>query len=136
MREILFKAKRLSDGKWVEGALFDGENHCIIGQIIDFSPYVEGECKIVGYEVDRNTICQYTGLTDNNGSKIWENDIVKSGGNFVIVWDKSLASFCLVKDGWAFKHFFGDVLYPFECEVVGNIFDEGCDYFGEGAERD
>lgn len=93
----LFRAKRTDNGEWVEGALFDGKEHCIIGQKIKFSPYVSLECKITGYEVDPSTICQCTGLTDKNGKKIFENDIVQDGwyngtveyedGCFVIKWN-------------------------------------------------
>ena len=72
----LFKGKRIDNGEWVQGALFNGESHCIIGKEIKFSPYIEHECKIVGYEVYRDTICRCTGLKDKNGKLIWENDIM------------------------------------------------------------
>lgn len=127
----LYRAKRCDNGEWVEGALFNGESHCIIGQEIKFSPYIEHECKIVGYEVDRNTICQCACLKDKDGNLIWENDIVvfldtystengqeEMGCIGKVVWDDETISFQVTNRLSSESY---DVLY--ECSVIGNIFD-------------
>ena len=125
----LFKGKRIDNGEWAQGALFNGESHCIIGQEIKFSPYTEHEYKIVGHEVDRDTICQCTGLKDKNGKLIWENDIVRDEqGNFYkAFWQNNYYQFSWVCvktdvfligtkwDLWSIK--------SFEIEVIGNKFD-------------
>lgn len=80
-REILFKAKR-TDGEWAEGYYFgmihtDGRHahHFIIPLGADLS--LGTPIEKIQVEIDPSTICQYTGLTDGNGRKVWENDIIK-----------------------------------------------------------
>lgn len=112
----LFKAKRIDNGEWVQGALFNGENHCIIGQEIKFSPYTEHECKIVGYEVDEKTICQCTGMKDKNGKLIWENDILK------YEWDRTRIDF--IKYQAPIFTYSKTMRWSLQQdEVIGNIFD-------------
>ena len=73
MREILFKAKRKDNGEWVEGLLWKKKYK---SNKIFISCFPDKDDNEEVYVVDENTICQYTGLTDKNGNKIWENDIL------------------------------------------------------------
>lgn len=73
-REILFKAKRRDNGEWVEGYYVKSvEGYYIV--VPNKEESIWGEGKII--EIEPNTLCQYTGFTDKNGNKIWENDVVK-----------------------------------------------------------
>lgn len=77
-REILFKAKRKDWKKlpqaewWVEGLLSYDMN----GKLEEMEVY-RGFCDCATFEIVPETICRYTGLTNRNSKKIWENDITR-----------------------------------------------------------
>ena len=73
MREILFRGKT-DKGEWVQG--------CFLHNGFDYDTAIwEEENKLVT-EVTPKTVGQYTGLTDKNGTKILEDDIVKCTDTF------------------------------------------------------
>lgn len=67
----LFRAKRIDNGQWVQGAVL---YHDDTATIFNQHP---ADGSLQGFEVDINTICQCTGLKDKNDNLIWENDIIE-----------------------------------------------------------
>ena len=118
MREILFRGK-LSDGTWSEGNLEIKTNGVFI--------ITPDETVIGRYgRVDPETVGQYTGLTDKNGKKIFEGDVVRTTfddyntKNLVCFWNESNVEFGLEKDDFDIgRGYFA----PSYLEVIGTIHD-------------
>ena len=124
-REILFKAKRLDNSEWVEGYYLNIAkiNHFICTGKIKLDGALKGIIAPEMYAIDPDTLCQYTGLTDKNGQKIWENDIVELPDEnvyFKCEWEKDTARFVLNGDRFTVDF---DDYREYEVEVIGNIFD-------------
>ena len=124
MREILFKAKRIDNGKWIEGYVVKRYGEWFLYNIKNADT-----CGQSNYAVDSRTICQFTGLTDKNSKKIWENDILMAHLDESYPEDTTYETVEWGIAGWV-THESNSVdrqyLDKFDLEhfeVVGNIFD-------------
>lgn len=137
MREILFKGKCIDEtslkGQWIEGQILHdgvtGKYYINRDNCLNESDNVgeEGLLRFAAYEVDPETVCQYSGLTDKNGRR-FEGDIFQASDGdciqrYIITWREDLLE-------WS-AECIGDpdgtlTLSEFrvgEIEVIGNIFD-------------
>jgi uncharacterized phage protein (TIGR01671 family) len=123
MREILFRGKRIADGKWMYGLPSYDE----YGNIEEIQVW-DGE-DISFCLVDPETICQYTGLIDKNGKKIWENDILEGHLDDKFPEDVTREKVIWHESGWKTEEpgcVDKEYLDEFDTEnfeVVGNVFD-------------
>ena len=132
----IYKAKRLDNGEWVQGYLFDDgfENgRMFVGGLVieEYHGTACDDWSITGInfcEVDPSTICQCTGLKDKSGKLIWENDIVGYYNKYGEKWCYGLVGYgefncscCSGVYGW---HFGDEDIREYKgYEVKGNKFD-------------
>lgn len=128
MREILFRAKRIDNGEWVEG-----QYAFILNPLTESGEPIKhlicNGTNIFNDEIDPETLCQYTGLKDKNGNRIWENDIVgawSEGKTYIGRVKRRVDGLYIIYPSYQKQEFWG--LCPDEngkttVEVIGNILD-------------
>ena len=127
MREILFRGKRIDNGKWVYGYYWTNEigNHFIKAIKSKDDNFVSNPTTN-DFEVNPETVGQCTGTKDKNEKKIFEGDILDDSESIIIVkfaYGEFIIKYKTLMGRWINYGTLFDYLDDYEVETVGNIYD-------------
>lgn len=112
MREILFRGKTVCDGDWVYGGITWNPSRKKFFIHTDWE-----EAKVIP-----ETVGQYTGLTEKNGRRVFEGDIIHGNlGNFVVRWSDNISGFVAGEKERTHPCMNRGTMKCYE--VIGNIYD-------------
>lgn len=119
---IKFKAKRLDNGKWVEGYFYA---ECGNAYIIEDRQSESMLNRNEAHQVDPSTVCMFTGLKDCKGNEIWEHDLIHFVGykpTAEVFWSEEDYAFMAASENEPL-YWLSDVQEIGKIEIVGNKFD-------------
>lgn len=125
MRTIKFKGKSVDSSEWIEGYYYKECDNTYIIEDRQKNSMLNRNGAVL---VDPDTVCQFTGMKDIEGNKVWEGDILDGQLNGEVVFTSGTFALhpidCKEKEVFAPLYYFYIGNRTLDLKVIGNKFDK------------